>query len=340
LSVRSHVLSVAAPTWPEIAWPLRRIKTTADVALALRTWHEYRNQHGIVDALLREEKHPSNSQKLRVLEKRRTELNESIKNAEDVQRRCRASFEKVTILRNAIQAAEYDKKANRSPAQDFSEEDQRIVERQLPKRKSALNEAELRLQALRNEDKALSDQIADSLSYIARSELLHFVRKGRYSLNPVNLANALAGWPYLKYRRSIARCRKLEADSTRMRSEFSTTTGTSICEAVSADQGTAYRLVLIIRRMLDCCKKNDLFLGHAEKWLRTTRTRKSDKNSGVMADLRENWFYLQNSIETIVLTKPPTKELPERIAAEYLRRKRNPSSVETLLAEGERITVK
>jgi hypothetical protein len=55
----------------------------------------------------------------------------------------------------------------------------------------------------------LEKRLADQEAHYCRTELLKFTRDRRYAHNPRNLANALAGLPYLGCRRSAARCAKL-----------------------------------------------------------------------------------------------------------------------------------
>jgi hypothetical protein len=59
---------------------------------------------------------------------------------------------------------------------------------------------------------ALECTIRNQETYLYCSELLDFLRSGRYALNPISLANALAGLPDMRWRRSVERCSKMPAD--------------------------------------------------------------------------------------------------------------------------------
>ncbi|MGC2119612.1 MAG: hypothetical protein WA644_11060, partial [Candidatus Acidiferrales bacterium] len=62
----------------------------------------------------------------------------------------------------------------------------------------------------------LEDQLRNGEVYLYCSELLSFLRsegKRKRALTPLNLANALAGLPYMRWRQSDTRCSKMPADS-------------------------------------------------------------------------------------------------------------------------------
>lgn len=81
----------------------------------------------------------------------------------------------------------------------------------------ALNRLQLMLQLaddfskLTMKREALRKKWLDQEAYIFQSELLDFLHsRGRYAINPRNLADALAGLPGMKWRQSFARCAHMQ----------------------------------------------------------------------------------------------------------------------------------
>lgn len=64
-------------------------------------------------------------------------------------------------------------------------------------------------QILQAEDRALSNRQTDEQAYVVQEEVLSFVLSKRYAFTSLNLANAMAGLPFMKWRQSSKRCGKM-----------------------------------------------------------------------------------------------------------------------------------
>lgn len=304
----SRLFDLASSTWPEIVLGLRHVKTKADLPSALQAWMPDRDSHPIVDALLREGDRPADPKKLRGLEHRRSDLTDSFTRTDERLKQCRAAFDKANVV----------------PLEPLSEDQKSVVEAQRKKRASALARAGIEHMAVEDQLKELIQEIKDSQSYLARDQLVQFCRS-KYAKNPVNLASALAGWPYIEYRRSIDRCKKLKADDE---------------VPLLKDNGVPFHTIALVRRISDGCDNRSKLVEYAKQWLRGRQVSKSDKNFVALAELGENFYYLGCAIETVVPTKPRTSELAERITAEYYRRRKSSGPADKLFAEDERIVIK
>lgn len=83
---------------------------------------------------------------------------------------------------------------------------------ELDRRAEVLRKNQESILTKRRECVELETEIRDGETRIYLSELLDFLRSGRRALNPMNLANALAGLPDMRWRQSDTRCSKMNED--------------------------------------------------------------------------------------------------------------------------------
>jgi hypothetical protein len=148
----------------------------------------------------------------------------------------------------------------------------------------------------------------------ARAEFVRFCQSNRYRLNPLNIANALAGLPHIGWRQSAKRCKNHPAPGA---------------------DGRSMQVFKTIDRIVRLCVRRSDLVGHAERWL---RVQKAKRSLGV-SDLQEKWYYLRWSIKTALEMNPrvSTRNLPFAITREYWKRISRPSNVDLLFEEEERI---
>lgn len=189
--------------WPEIGWPLsqirkRRSSTIKDIqkvfaTVAGKPYCDHANvflrgepQRVTVQAL-REQTIASN--------KLRFEVQNAQNNRPELQRLC-------------IEAAH--------ALSEASETQNAAIEAELVRRIHAVREHEENFDAKKHECIALEKQVRDGEVYLYCSELLNFLRsegKRKRAVKPLNLSNALAGLPYMRWRQSETRCSKMLADA-------------------------------------------------------------------------------------------------------------------------------
>jgi len=316
LGNRDFLVWLLESTWSEVGLALRRVKTTAAVRIALQPWEQNRDAHSVVDALLRPTEHPTTPKKLRALEQRKAELGHLVQDADARRQECQKSLEKVD---NVLTLLEQDKKDERvsTLTQELTEDQKAIAAKERIKRMTALENAEA--EYVKHQAKCMDsiEVLKDAYAYVAQIELVRFCNSSLYSINPLNVANALAGWPYLGHRQSIKRCRRSKP----------------------ANAGNLpYIIVKILHRIISTRKQNAKLVQHAKQWLRTKRVSKSDALFNAVTGLRQNWYYLEHAISTVVDTRVLTRELPYKITTEYFRRLKARTSVDILFEEDERIS--
>jgi hypothetical protein len=166
--------------------------------------------------------------------------------------------------------------------------------------------------ALREQEKNLDHLIRDGEAYFSRAEFLRFCLSKRYSLNPFNVAKALAGLPFIGCRQSAKRCRKWPEDSA----------------------GLSYGIFCILKQIVNANVRRSDLIGDADEWL---EMRVPKGNKYAIADLRENRYYLRRSIRAVLEQRTNRARLPGAISREYWKRKSNPTALDRAFAGDERI---
>jgi hypothetical protein len=299
-NARDCLVFLLETTWEDIGGRLPRIKTPADVRNVLQVWEKdnRRNQHYVTQTLLRPSTVPATAKSLRAMRRRLGNLNEAADRLWKQREACRKSLE---IAKQAFST-------------DLPESDQAKVQDQITRRTAKFETADAEYNKATTERAEAEEHLRDGEAFFARTEFAHFCNSKRYRLTPLHIANALAGLPYIGWRRSAKRCRK------------------QVCPGVN---GGAMQVFNTIRRIVRSCKQRSELIEHAERWLRAQR---SPNNFGT-SELRANWYYLRWSIKTTLEASPLvfSRDLPYAIAREYNRRRYHPSNTDLLFAEEESI---
>jgi hypothetical protein len=298
---RDHLVWLFEETWADVGERLPWIKKPADVLNAIRVWDNPNlstGNHYIAKCLLRPSSITVTPKWLTVKRRELGELNKAAGSTWDAREKCRQSLEV----------------AQRALSPDLSESEKAIVQDQISRRAQRFSDADAEHLAASDRQQKMQDLLNDGEASFARAEFVRFCQSNRYQLNPMNIANALAGLPYIGWRQSAKRCKKHPAPG--------------------ADGRSMQVFKTIDRTVRSYVRRSDL-VGHAERWL---RAQKSKKSLGV-SELQEKWYYLRWSIKTVLEANPrvTTRELPFAIAREYWKRMSRPSSVDLLFEEEERI---
>ena len=102
--------------------------------------------------------------------------------------------------------------AERALAQ-ASEQDREIIQAQANGRKDRLSDLDEKLARAEMESEELSQRVKNEETYWFCSQLLDFLRKDRYAIEPLPLANAMAGLPDMGWRESYDRTSKMTRSS-------------------------------------------------------------------------------------------------------------------------------
>ncbi len=298
--VRDSLLGILEATWMDVGDKLPQIKTPADVLAALGIWERdnFHNRQYVTQILLRPSSSPATSKSLNDKRRRCRALNESAQSAHESMEKCYRSFEP----------------ALRISTTQYSESEREVIDEKIRERARALAHAGAEYIAIKARQKDMDRELQDCEAHFARAEFVRFCRNNRYRLTTLHTANALAGLPYMGWRRSIQRCRT---------------------EKPASSNGGTIQVFNTIKRIVQSCPRKSGLIKHAEKYLRNPV--RVGSNSYGVSELQQKWFYLRWSIKTVLETGMRTRDLPFAIAREYDKRKNHPSNVDLLFEGEERI---
>lgn len=173
------------------------------------------------------------------------------------------------------------------------------------------------LKKLQTEHDALDRKLRDQEAYVYRSELLAFLRSGRYAVNPNNLANALAGLPLMKWRQSFLRCSSMPHNLPR----------------------SAYSIFEVLAEIWG--RRSKEFEELPLEFFRAELLKLSKTKSGYTRQfLYENWRDLRLAIEECWRSKYPSGQIPFVLASTFLRNAtRQKDAAERILSEQESLEV-
>jgi hypothetical protein len=303
--VRDHLLLLSSNTWGDIGWTLGNIKEPADVPKAFESWHPEAERLHVIRSLLRprhseDVSWPCNravlARELESMIKRLDALGHSIREVTEQQQRCRGRVNEVD-------------RALTRPLR--TEEQNRLVEER-SQRKRTLDLTNDTYVWLGKSQQELSETLQDGQAYFARLEVVEFCTSHRYRLQPIHVANALAGLPFIGWRESVKRCSALKG---------------------ATSNGPHYEMFQCVRRIIKSWKvERGRLTDHAKHWLRTRPSR-----SPAMRQLTEKFRYLLSAIETSLESTSDREQLPFRVTAEYMRRVTRPEAIDLIFEEDERV---
>jgi hypothetical protein len=296
--VRQHLHGLMETTWDEVGSVLPSVRTMAHLRQALKPWEKrVEQEEHVVKALLRSTERPATSNLLYRQRKDMGEVHERYLSAYDWIGKCWDSLQRFMLI----------------DAADLSPAEQDVIRDAIYERTRTLARAGQECMALSDQEKELEALVRDGEAYFARVEFLRFCLSERYRLTPLNVANAIAGLPFIGCRHSAKRCRKWPEISG----------------------GLSYEIFRILRRIVEANVRRSELVRDAEKWLR----QRHSKKAFAVSDLRENWYYLRWSISAMVKQGMRRAQMPSAISREYWRRKSNPTAVDRAFAEEERIII-
>lgn len=300
---RDHLIWLFEETWADVGERLPWIKKPTDVLDSIRVWDNPNlstGNHYIAKCLLRPSSIPANQKWLTTRRLELDELNRAVRDAYDTRDKCRKDLDT----------------AERALSDQLSDSDKAAVEDQISRRGKKLSDAKVEYDSLEKRQREVQELVLDGEASFARDEFVRFCCSNRYRINPMNIANALAGLPYIGWRQSATRCKKHPS---------------------THGEGQSIQIFRTIERIVQSCVRRSDLAGHAEKYLRDKKTKKSLGASV----LRNKWYYLRWSIKTVLDADPrvSTRDLPFAITREYWKRIKQPSNVAALFEEGERIEI-
>jgi hypothetical protein len=176
-------------------------------------------------------------------------------------------------------------------------------------RHEELRNLNAKIESLKQQKSELRGQLANQEASFSQQELRQFIASQRYSLEPLNFANAIAGLPQIGWRQSFKRCCHLPCD---------------VCNS------TPYQVFVAVRRAVQYAPPEiTSFLDRVKAWLLNPTQRRVP----AALELKKNWYYLKKAIESFQEKRSDSRSLPFHITAEYQRSMRNRSSADLIIAE-------
>jgi len=296
-NMRQHLRFLLETTWDEVGCRFQTVRKMADLRAVMKPWEKrIEQEEHVVRALLWDGERPASSRSLYRQRKQLGKLHDRYMSAIGLIDQCRDSLERFIVI----------------PAQHLSPAEQDVIRDAICERARKLAHAGEECIALRDQEKELEILIKDGEAYFARTELFDFCRSKRYRLTPLDVANALAGLPFIGWRRSADRCRKWKEEP----------------------EGLSFGIFRILERIVRANARRSDLMRDADKFLEAKRP---TGNKFALADLRENRYYLRRSIAAVVEQGTRRADLAAAISREYWKRKSHPTAVDRAFAEEERI---
>src|SRR5258708_3399415 len=277
LGARDYLVWLFEETWADVGERLRWIKKPGDVLDAIRVWdnpNSSTGSHYIAKCLLRPSSVPVTQKWLSARRLELGKLNSAVRDAYDTREKCREALEK----------------AERALSDQLSDSDKAAVLDQISRRGTKLSDAKAGYDSLDKQQRDVQELVLDGEASFARDEFARFCGSNRYRLTPMNIANAMAGLPYIGWRQSATRCKKHPS---------------------THGEGQSIQIFRMIERIVRSRVRRADLVGQAEKCLRDKKTKKSIWAS----ELREKWYYLRWAIKPVLDadTRVSSRNLPVAI---------------------------
>jgi hypothetical protein len=288
---RSALLDLLGRFWAHIGWEISKTKNVQQLRAAFQPIPE---SSGRLDFFVRPSISKASIQTARSTQKRLGRLIEQN----------RLGYEHERILRERLD------RAKNALQQAKDESEAAYIDGIRQEREQALQAFSAKYETLQQEERDLHNQVMNQRAYIAQNELLAFILSHRYTINPLNLANGMAGLPNMGWRQSMKRCQKIQE---------------------RPGPGFGYSTFKLIERVKNkSSKRNFLVVLKAE-------LRKQPKRNFAAREMKKNWYYLQHAVKEVLQQKMHPGKIPYRIMAEYQRRMNSRSAVDFLLEEEEQL---
>jgi hypothetical protein len=206
----------------------------------------------------------------------------------------------------------------------ITKEVRRVVAEETVRQKGKLNSLEQESRKADLESRKLETTLLDQEAFFFRSQLLDFIKKADYEFTPRNVANALAGLPYITSRRSAELCSATKSDIA---------------------PSSSYEVLMFIA---SAWKRYDAS-GNltVTQWLKLQISDlprykiiegKKIENH-FRAHLAGQWFFMKRALDRSRRSRQPPGFVPFVITREFLRLLANPESpADSILAANNKIT--
>lgn len=197
---RNNWQSLLERNWHEIGWSLlqirrRRTSTMGEIQGIFEPLRGKPNNY-CADCFLQDSPQPVTGKELRANRIKSSKLHDDIQKMYTHRQEMEFSC---AYAENALKVA--------------GEQEKGAIEAEAKERKERLQELNGNLQRTQTGSGELDKKVREQETYFYCSQLLAYLCKGKYAVEPFALANAFAGSPVMGWRQSLARCAKMPRSS-------------------------------------------------------------------------------------------------------------------------------
>ena len=207
-------------------------------------------------------------------------------------------------------ALERLQQARSALAQTMSRRDQKLVRKELFKRRKEAQQLTANNKELNDQHHTLRGQLKHAEASFARGEMFRFINSKRYDLNPLSLANAVAGLPFMTWRQSMLRCLK---------------------EKCISANGMEYQIFKAIRYLVSRAEKKGV--QETVQYFQATIPQLPSRHRLARKALEEKWFFLERVLREVYRRRFHPKALPFEITRRYLKQIQVQTHTDILLSE-------
>jgi len=204
------------------------------------------------------------------------------------------------------------------------EKDHKVLADETFRRKEALDSLEQELKTADLAYRELETKLLNQEAFFFRSQIIEFKKEKDYAFTPRNLANALAGLPYITSRRSAELCSRLKSNI-----------------ALSGNYEVLTFMGSVWNRRGKRANQSviDWFKKQIKKLPKSKIIEGEKRRNDLRTSLAERWFFLIRALERLQGSKLHPRAMPNAITKEFLRRSLNPETpADSILAVNYKIT--
>jgi hypothetical protein len=318
---RDQLVQYLEGAWGEIGYDLQRARTPQGIPRVFARVKAGGHQT-LLAPFIQGSKAKPDPAKIRALRQQIGKLAEAARKACDKQQRT------TELLRQAQMAVSHGSKENL-----------KIFKQELARCGRQARRARKRYSALRHEFDRLRAELEQVEAAYAQSELLKAIRSRvlkdesarirRYAYVPLNLADAMAGLPYMGWRQSAFRCYREDMRQVRLRPKERQKERR--CRVAN---GLWYTIFRMLQGVIEPQKSAAKITSDLERSI-AGRNKKQERH--VQDFLAENWLFLKRAIQAEYKADSYSKSLPFRIHAALQKQIQSQSLEDQVLRERERL---
>ena len=192
--IRNDLVHLLSVSWADVGWQLRQADSPEELRRAFEPFRGKNNDH-LVAVFLKTTPLAATGKEVRLT---RRFLGKAVKRRYEAQANCNDPVNLYCEAQTAVMQARAEQLWK--------------VRGELLKRQSTLLAARKELRSAAELEQTLQKQLTEQEASFAQKELVRILVERRCARNPLRLANAMAGLPYLTARVSYDRCSKLKCN--------------------------------------------------------------------------------------------------------------------------------